>query len=167
VGLLHQEVRQAVRERVHLAGRGDPADPGAAEHDQPDLPAQQPATSLSFTVSGGNINVSVSTAAPNANVSVVVVEVSGVPAPAGGSTGIVSAGIYKLVSRLSGTALDNGNTGTDGATVIQWTDNGGPPQKWHCSGSAGGPAERTARSTSSQQRHETRRGRGDGEESAH
>jgi hypothetical protein len=42
----------------------------------------------------------------------------------------VGGTVYKLVSRLSGKALDNGNTSTEGGTVIQWTDNGGTPQKW-------------------------------------
>jgi alpha-L-fucosidase len=98
-----------------------------------------PGTSLGYSVVGANINVTVPTAAPNANVSVVVVEVSGVPAPAtGASTGIVSGAVYKLVSQRSGKALDNGNTTTDGASAIQWTDSGGTPQQWTATDVGGG-----------------------------
>jgi alpha-L-fucosidase len=96
-----------------------------------------PGASLSFQVSGGNINISVPTAAPNANVSVVVVEVSGVPAPAGSSTGIVSGGVYQLVNQRSGKALDNGNTSTEGASVLQRTNNGGTPQQWTVTNAGG------------------------------
>jgi hypothetical protein len=46
-------------------------------------------TSLSYTISGGNINVTVPTSVPNASDSVVVVEVSGVPvATGGGASGV-------------------------------------------------------------------------------
>jgi alpha-L-fucosidase len=94
-----------------------------------------PGTSLGYSISGGMINVSVPTTAPNANVSVVVVEVAGVPAPA---TGIVSGGVYKLVNQRSGKALDNGNTTNDGASAIQWTDNGGVAQQWTVTSVGGG-----------------------------
>jgi alpha-L-fucosidase len=95
-----------------------------------------PGTSLSYQVGGGNLTVNVPTAAPDPNVSVVVVEVSGVPAPATG-TGIVSGGVYKLVNQRSGKALDNGNTTTDGAAAIQWTDNGGTQQQWTVTSTGG------------------------------
>lgn len=81
-----------------------------------------PSTSLSYSVSGGTINVTVPTRAPNANDSVVCVEVSGMPA-------VLADGVYRLVSVRSGKALDNGNVSTEGSTVIQWSDNGGSPQK--------------------------------------
>jgi hypothetical protein len=98
-----------------------------------------PGTSLSYSVGAGNITIGVPTTAPNANVSVVVVEVSGVPAPAtGGAPVIVSGGLYKLVNQRSGKALDNGNTTTDGAASIQWTDTGGTPQQWTITDIGGG-----------------------------
>ncbi|MEN3306883.1 MAG: alpha-L-fucosidase [Micromonosporaceae bacterium] len=96
-----------------------------------------PGTSLNYTVSGGYINVTVPASAPNANDSVVVVEVSGDPVPATGSA-VVSGGVYKLVCAHSGKALDNGNTTTNGATVMQWTDNGGTPQHWTVNSVGGG-----------------------------
>ncbi|MFC5830645.1 RICIN domain-containing protein, partial [Nonomuraea insulae] len=40
------------------------------------------------------------------------------------------SGAYKLVSVMSGKALDNGNTAAEGAAVVQWTDTGGLPQRW-------------------------------------
>ncbi|MFD8984545.1 alpha-L-fucosidase, partial [Streptomyces sp. NPDC059564] len=82
-----------------------------------------PSVSLSYTVSGGQINVSVPPTAPNANDSVVCVEVSGMPS-------VLANGVYRLVSAQSGKALDNGNTTTDGGQVIQWTPNGGASQQW-------------------------------------
>jgi alpha-L-fucosidase len=90
-----------------------------------------PGTSLSYTVSGGNINVSIPTTAPNANDSVVVVEVTGMPA-------VVADGVYELVCARSGKALDNANTANDGGTVIQWTLNGGTPQQWRVTALEGG-----------------------------
>jgi alpha-L-fucosidase len=96
-------------------------------------------TSLPYSVSGAAINVSVPTSAPDPNVSVVAVEVQGVPtASTTGTTGIVSGGIYKLVNRRSGKALDNGNVTADGSAVIQWTDNGGSPQQWRITSVTGG-----------------------------
>ena len=99
-----------------------------------------PGTSLTYTVSGGFINVRVPTAAPNPNVSVVVVEVSGVPVAGSGApaTGIVSGGVYKLVSVHSGLALDNASSTTDGAGVVGWTDNGGTAQQWTVTALSGG-----------------------------
>jgi hypothetical protein len=38
--------------------------------------------------------------------------------------------LLNIGPRGDGTALDNGNTTTEGGTVIQWTDNGGTPQRW-------------------------------------
>jgi hypothetical protein len=46
------------------------------------------------------------------------------------SAAIVSGGIYKLVNEQSGKALDNGNVTTEGASAVQWTDNGGAQQHW-------------------------------------
>jgi len=46
------------------------------------------------------------------------------------SATIVSGGIYKLICERSGKTLDNDNTTTEGANCIQWTDNGGTPQRW-------------------------------------
>ncbi|WP_079053903.1 alpha-L-fucosidase [Streptomyces graminilatus] len=82
-----------------------------------------PSASLSYTVSGGQINVSVPATAPNATDSVVCVEVSGMPA-------VLANGVYRLVSARSNKALDNGNITTDGSQIIQWTQNGGSPQQW-------------------------------------
>jgi alpha-L-fucosidase len=82
-----------------------------------------PSASLSYTVSGGQINVSVPTTEPNASDSVVCVEVSGMPA-------VLADGVYRLVSVRSGKALDNWNTTAEGNSVIQWTPNGGPQQQW-------------------------------------
>jgi alpha-L-fucosidase len=82
-----------------------------------------PSTSLAYTVSGGQINVSVPATAPDANDSVVCVEVNGMPA-------VLAGGVYRLICAQSGKALDNGNTGTEGGQVIQWTPNGGTPQQW-------------------------------------
>ncbi|MFD9408612.1 alpha-L-fucosidase [Streptomyces sp. NPDC059989] len=82
-----------------------------------------PSVSLSYTVSGGQINVSVPSTAPDANDSVVCVEVSGMPA-------VLAGGVYRLVSAQSGKALDNGNTTNEGGQVIQWTANGGAAQQW-------------------------------------
>jgi regulation of enolase protein 1 (concanavalin A-like superfamily) len=48
------------------------------------------------------------------------------------------SGTKKLISRYSGKALDNGNTTNNGANVIQWTDNGGNPQRWSIVRSAAG-----------------------------
>jgi hypothetical protein len=97
------------------------------------------ATSLTYTVSGGYLNVRVPTTAPNTNASVVVVEVTGVPTPAtGGSTGIVSGGVYKLVNQYSGKVLENGSSATQGARVVQWTDNGGTAQQWTVTAVSGG-----------------------------
>nr|WP_276328624.1 alpha-L-fucosidase [Streptomyces rhizosphaericus] len=63
-----------------------------------------PTTSLTYSVSGGQINVTVPATAPDANDSVVCVEVSGVPTPAGvtvfqdvgysGASAILSPGSY-------------------------------------------------------------------------
>jgi hypothetical protein len=48
-----------------------------------------------------------------------------------GGTGIQSGHTYKLINVNSGKALDvNNNSTADGATVIQWTDNGGTNQQW-------------------------------------
>ena len=100
---------------------------------------KNPLASLTFVVSGGNINISVPSAAPDATDAVVVVEVSGVPTAAtGGSTGIVSGAVYKLVSQRSGKALDNGNTTTEGAAVTQRTASGGTPQQWTITDVGGG-----------------------------
>ncbi|MEV3986885.1 alpha-L-fucosidase, partial [Nonomuraea sp. NPDC049758] len=82
-----------------------------------------PGRTLSHTVSGGYINFTVPTTAPNAHASVVVVEVSGDPKPAT-TPAIVSGGVYKLMCRRSGKALDNGNTDGEAAGVLQWSDNG-------------------------------------------
>ncbi|MDF3144574.1 MULTISPECIES: alpha-L-fucosidase [unclassified Streptomyces] len=82
-----------------------------------------PGTNLNYWVSGGQINVSVPSTAPNANDSVVCVEVNGMPA-------VLAGGVYRLVCAQSGKALDNGNTGSDGTAIIQWTANGGTPQQW-------------------------------------
>ncbi|MFF7169260.1 alpha-L-fucosidase [Streptomyces pseudovenezuelae] len=60
-----------------------------------------PSASLSYTVSGGQINVTVPTGAPDANDSVVCVEVSGVPTSAG--TGRVTA--FKDVNYSAGSAV--------------------------------------------------------------
>ncbi|HEX8627444.1 MAG TPA: alpha-L-fucosidase, partial [Catenuloplanes sp.] len=88
-----------------------------------------PGTALSYTVSGGTITVTVPATAPNPDVSVVVLEVVGVPTPGAGGGGLVSGGVYKLVG-AGGGVLDNANSGTDGTSVVQWTDNGGTPQRW-------------------------------------
>ncbi|WP_238005988.1 alpha-L-fucosidase [Dactylosporangium sp. AC04546] len=88
-----------------------------------------PGTSLSYTISGDYINVTVPTQAPNAHASVVVVEVTGTPTPTA-TPAIVSGGTYKLVCQRSGKALDNGNTHDDGTWSLQWTDHGGPQQRW-------------------------------------
>ncbi|KOU63171.1 glycosyl hydrolase [Streptomyces sp. MMG1533] len=82
-----------------------------------------PGTNLNYSVSGGQINVSVPATAPNANDSVVCVEVNGMPA-------VLAGGVYRLVCAQSGKALDNGNTGSDGTPIIQWSVNGGTPQQW-------------------------------------
>ncbi|MEW2120655.1 alpha-L-fucosidase [Streptomyces sp. NPDC005474] len=82
-----------------------------------------PSTNLNYTVSGGQINVQVPTSAPNANDSVVCVEVNGMPA-------VLANGVYQLVCAQSGKALDNANSGNEGAEIIQWTVNGGTPQQW-------------------------------------
>jgi hypothetical protein len=97
-----------------------------------------PGASLSYTVSGGSIVVNVPTAAPNPNVSVVVVEVSGVPTPGTGTTGIVSGAVYQLVNQQSGKALDNARATADGAAVIQWTSNTGTQQQWTVTDVGGG-----------------------------
>ncbi|MCD9879952.1 alpha-L-fucosidase [Streptomyces guryensis] len=77
-----------------------------------------PTASLSYTVSGGNINVSIPTTAPNANDSVVVVEVTGVPAPVAGAN-------YRIVNRNSGKSLAiAGNSTADGAVAVQTTGGG-------------------------------------------
>ncbi|TKH41394.1 hypothetical protein C1I60_18565 [Paenibacillus terrae] len=48
-----------------------------------------------------------------------------------GSKGYDSSVIYKLVNRKSGLALDvNGASTTDGASIVQWNDNGGTNQQW-------------------------------------
>ncbi|MEX1657858.1 alpha-L-fucosidase [Streptomyces pseudovenezuelae] len=60
-----------------------------------------PSASLSYTVSGGQINVTVPTGAPDANDSVVCVEVSGVPTSAG--AGRVTA--FKDVNYSAGSAV--------------------------------------------------------------
>ncbi|MDJ0385342.1 alpha-L-fucosidase [Streptomyces sp. G-G2] len=86
-----------------------------------------PTASLSYSVSGGNLNVSVPATAPDANDSVVVVEVNGMPA-------VVADGVYQLVCARSGKALDNGNTSTSGGQVMQWTVNGGMTQQWTLTG---------------------------------
>ncbi|NRQ32413.1 glycosyl hydrolase [Nonomuraea sp. NN258] len=87
------------------------------------------ATALPHSVSGGYINVTVPAQAPNALASTLVVEVTGVPAAAP-AAGIVSGGTYKLICRRSGKALDNGNTHDNGTHALQWTDHGGPQQRW-------------------------------------
>ncbi len=46
------------------------------------------------------------------------------------SYGLVSGGIYNLVSEYNGLAMDNGNTTTNGAPVLQGTPNGGNTQSW-------------------------------------
>lgn len=90
-----------------------------------------PATSLSYSISGGSINVSIPTTAPDANDSVVVVEVNGMPA-------VVADGVYELTCARSGQALDDANTSAAGSQVIQWTLNGGTPQQWTVTGVEGG-----------------------------
>ncbi|MEU9835099.1 alpha-L-fucosidase [Streptosporangium sp. NPDC048047] len=92
-------------------------------------PLNAPATSLPYSVGGGYIDVTVPAQAPNALVSTLVVEVAGTPAAAT-SGGVLSGAVYKLISRRSGKALDNGNTTGDGAYALQWTDHGGPQQRW-------------------------------------
>jgi len=45
--------------------------------------------------------------------------------------GIISGAKYKLINRASGKAADvSGKSTTDGADVVQWTDNGGTNQQW-------------------------------------
>ena len=84
-------------------------------------------TSLSYSISGGNITISIPTSAPNSVASVIVVEVSGTPTP--GST--TPTGYNKIVSRSSGKVLDvPGASTADGAIIEQWTDNGGQNQQW-------------------------------------
>ncbi|MGW0197511.1 RICIN domain-containing protein [Nonomuraea sp. NPDC003201] len=39
-------------------------------------------------------------------------------------------GAYKLINVMSGNALDNGNVAIEGGPVVQWSDNGGIPQRW-------------------------------------
>ncbi len=90
-------------------------------------PMSDPSTSLAYTTSSSGITVSVPSSAPDASDSVVVVEMSGQPLAA---TNIVSGGIYKLICQNSGKALDNGSSSSDGATAMQWTDNGGSQQRW-------------------------------------
>ena len=43
---------------------------------------------------------------------------------------IKGGGYYKLINKMCGKALDNGNVTTDASKTMQWTDNGGDPQKW-------------------------------------
>ncbi|MEU9230284.1 alpha-L-fucosidase [Streptomyces massasporeus] len=82
-----------------------------------------PSVPLSHTAGGGTIDVTVPATAPHPDVSVVCVKVSGMPE-------VLSNGVYQLVSAHSGKALDNGNVPTEGGPVIQWTVNGGAPQRW-------------------------------------
>jgi alpha-L-fucosidase len=89
-----------------------------------------PGTSLSYTVSGGNINITVPGSAPNANDSVVVIECTGVPAPAASGSALAN-GTYKIVARHSGKAMDANGAGTaDGTQIVQWTYGGGNNQRW-------------------------------------
>ncbi len=83
-------------------------------------------TSLTYAISGGNITISIPTSAPNNVDSVIVVEVSGTP-----TAGSTSTGYNKIVNRNSGKVLDvTGASTADGATIEQWTDNGGQNQQW-------------------------------------
>lgn len=82
-----------------------------------------PSVSLSYSVSGGQINVQVPATAPDSNVSVVCVEVTGMPA-------VLANGVYTFACSRSGKALDNANVSTDGGQIIQWTLNGGSAQQW-------------------------------------
>jgi alpha-L-fucosidase len=83
-------------------------------------------TSLSYSISGGNITISIPTSAPNSVASVIVVEVSGTP-----THGSTSTGYNKIVSRSSGKVLDVAAASTaNGATIEQQTDNGGTNQQW-------------------------------------
>jgi hypothetical protein len=82
-----------------------------------------PSVSLTYWVSGGQINVQVPTTAPDPNDSVVCVEVNGMPA-------VLAGGVYTFVCAQSGKALDNANTATDGNPVVQWTLNSGSTQQW-------------------------------------
>lgn len=77
-----------------------------------------PGTSLSYTVSGGNINITVPGSAPNTGDSVVVIECSGVPVPAPIAPGpSLPNGTYKIVARHSGKALKA--TGTTAGSLVQ------------------------------------------------
>ena len=91
-------------------------------------------TSLSYSVSGSNINISIPTAAPNANDSVVVIEYSSI------SNAFPAAGVsYKIVNRNSGKALDvSGGSIADGANIIQYTYGGANNQKWQFVDAGGG-----------------------------
>jgi hypothetical protein len=42
----------------------------------------------------------------------------------------IGGGLFRLISRRSGKALDNGNTAAERAGVIQWAANGGQQQAW-------------------------------------
>src|SRR5262249_37551722 len=86
-----------------------------------------PGTSLTYSVSGGNITVSVPATPPHAHHSVVVVEVTGIPA-------VGARGVFKLTRARGGQALDDGTPPTAGAQARQWTDNGGSPQQWRLTG---------------------------------
>ncbi|MCH7232730.1 RICIN domain-containing protein [Glycomyces sp. L485] len=46
------------------------------------------------------------------------------------SSSWVDGGVYTLMSERSGKVLDNGNSTTVGARVMQWDENGGPQQRW-------------------------------------
>lgn len=50
----------------------------------------------------------------------------------------ITDGVYRLISERSGLALDNGNVDTERGVVVQWTENGGPPQDWRVTSVGGG-----------------------------
>lgn len=48
----------------------------------------------------------------------------------GGGVGLTNNGIYTVINRYSGMALDNGSSTTNGAYAVQWTMNAGNSQAW-------------------------------------
>jgi alpha-L-fucosidase len=86
-----------------------------------------PGTSLTYAIGGGNINVTVPTSAPDANDSVVVVEVSGVPVSTGtGAIGAAAVVFYQDTS-FGGTASQALAVGS--YTTAQLA-NRGVPDNW-------------------------------------
>jgi hypothetical protein len=51
---------------------------------------------------------------------------------------VVSGGVYMLMSERAGKMLDNGSVTTEGAQVMQWTENGGNWQRWRITDVGGG-----------------------------